>query len=154
MPTLPSPTLFLVRGHPGSGKTTHAQALQAQHPGLIHIENDQLFVDDQGHYTFDLSRHQEAKDTCLARTRVALEAGQSVVVSNTFTTRAELAPYLALAHTTGHACRVIEMHGQFPNVHAVPAGVVEAKKAAFEPHEGAEVVTFDTPDTRRRPRLG
>jgi len=132
--------LILVRGHPGSGKTTHARALQVAHPALVHIENDQLFTDAQGRYVFDMARHQEAKDTCLARTRDALERGQGVVVSNTFTTHAELAPYLALARGLGKHVAVVEMFGQFPNSHNVPDAVVAAKQQAFEPYAGAQAV--------------
>lgn len=134
------PDLILVRGHPGSGKTTHALALKAFRPALVHIENDQAFTDENGHYTFDLARHQEAKDSCLQRTAQALSRGLPVVVSNTFTTRAELAPYIAMATQMGKRVGVVEMFGQFPNHHDVPEAVVTAKKEAFESYPGAHII--------------
>lgn len=147
-----SAVLFLVRGHPGSGKTTWAKEQQAHTPGLRHFENDAFFTNAEGHYQFDLARHQEAKDHCFEQTRQALQRGEPVVVSNTFTTLAELAPYLDLAKALGREARVIEMQGDFGNTHAVPDAVVSAKKASFEPYPGATQVTPAVEPVRRRRR--
>ena len=47
--------LYIVRGIPGSGKSTFAKTL-----GGIHIEADQYFVDGDGNYNFDGSKkHNE-----------------------------------------------------------------------------------------------
>jgi predicted kinase len=138
--------LIVVRGHPGSGKTTFAQALQAERPGMRHLENDQWFTDTNGHYQYDFARHQEVKQACLEAAEQALVRGEAVVVSNTFTTLAEIEPFLAVAKALGRTAHVVEMYGDFPNAHGVPASVVEAKKATFEPFLGAEKIPVTAPE--------
>ena len=131
---MPAPLLTIVRGHPGSGKTTLAQQIVREQPGTAHFENDQFFTQD-GVYTFDLARHEEAKTWCLDSVRNALASGQDVVVSSTFTTLKEMQPYVELVPP--EQLKVVEMFLDFPDTHNVPQAVVVAKKAAFEPYEGA-----------------
>lgn len=147
--------LTLVRGHPGSGKSTYARTLLEKAPeGTAHLENDQFFIGLDGVYAFDPSQHEAAKAWCLSATTRALHSGRSVIVSNTFTTRAELAPYLDL----GYPVKVVEMGLDFASEHNVPVAVIEAKKKQFEPHEGATVINDPTyfleqmPDGLRRRR--
>ena len=145
------PTLFIVRGHPGSGKSTYARHLMETHPGAAHIENDEFFTDAAGRYAFDITRHEEAKTWCLDQTREALSKGRDTVVSNTFTTLKELQPYLDLGYRT----QVVEMELNYTDTHQVPKDVIEAKKQAFERYEGAERI--DSSDyahpTRNSPRI-
>lgn len=129
----PPGRLTLVRGHQGSGKTTHAKSLVCQRPGLRHFEQDQ-FLERDGTYAYDPVRHAAAKQWCLKAAALALSNGHDVVVSNTFTTLAELEPYLALEKS---GLEVVEMFHEFENTHGVPQEVVEAKKAQFEPFDGA-----------------
>ena len=137
------PSLLLVRGHPGSGKSTFAQAHTAQTLNCVHVENDQFLTQDDI-YTFSLENHVKAKQKALDAATQALAEGKNVVVSNTFTTLAEMAPYLALTDNVA----VVEMFHDFPNVHAVPEAVVAAKKAAFEPFEGAQQIWPEPPRSR------
>lgn len=128
------PNLTIVRGHQGSGKTTQALALQAKEPDLLHFENDHFLEGDEG-YVYSPERHARAKVQCLETVERMLDAGNRVVVASTFTTLAELQPYLDLV--PGEPVRVFEMFGDFENTHGVPQEVIEAKKLAFEPYPGA-----------------
>lgn len=139
---MPLPRLTLVRGHQGSGKTTQAHRLQAQEPDLKHFENDQFLLKEDGSYDFSWERYARAKQQCLDAVGKALASGQRVVVASTFTTLAELEPYFNLV--PGEHVRVFEMFGDFPNTHGVPQDVIDAKKAAFEPHEGAVQMRGET----------
>ena len=132
------PLLTIVRGHQGSGKTTYAEALVAQEPDLLHLENDHFLVGEDG-YAFDWTRYAAAKAKCLEATTTAINNGQRVVVASTFTTHAEMAPYLELVPAS--SVRIVEMFLDFPNTHGVPDDVVQAKKAAFEPYPGATQIT-------------
>ena len=127
------PTLFIVRGHPGSGKTTYGKHILAQQPGTKHIEEDDFFTDAKGNYTFDKSRLKEAQEWCLTAVKKALTAGNNALISQDFTTRQEMAPFIALGYRT----QIVEMGMDFPNTHGVSKKVVEAKKEAFEPHPSA-----------------
>lgn len=124
--------LVLVRGAPGSGKSTIGAAI-ADEMQAEQFENDAFFTDENGVYRYVAEQHAEAKNHCLAQTIAALASGKSVVVANTFTTMTELQPYLDLEVST----MIVETYMQFPNAHDVPDAVVEVKRATFEPHPDA-----------------
>lgn len=110
--------LVLIRGLPGSGKSTMAKVLSMV--GYAHFEADQFF-EVNGVYQYDATRVRVAHDWCKTMTRQALSAGKRVVVSNTFTTLSELEPYLAMTDNV----RVIEARGRWENQHGVPAETLE-----------------------------
>ena len=105
--------LVLIRGLPGSGKSTMARVLAMV--GYEHFEADQFFMRD-GVYHFDGARVREAHAWCQRSTRQALQEGRRTVVSNTFTQLREMDPYLAMSRNV----RVIEATGRWGNEHGVP----------------------------------
>ena len=129
--------LILVRGIPGSGKTTLANILKDTldkegMPAAYHFEADQYFVDEQGNYNFDASELGAAHGQCLRKTREGLERGGTVIVSNTFTTIRELKPYFNLAKEFGIMPVVYLAQNQFNNVHNVPAEKLEQMRTRFQ----------------------
>lgn len=110
--------LILVRGLPGSGKSTLAKRL-AMNLGHVHFEADQYFMLD-GRYNFDASKLGLAHHWCQTQTHRCLTQGMTVVVSNTFTTVKELAPYFELAKEFSILPQVIVCQGEFGNIHNVP----------------------------------
>jgi hypothetical protein len=70
--------LLLIRGLPGSGKTTMAK--KYAQAGYVHCEADQYF-EVGGEYRFDGSKLRAAHDDCLRRAIAAMDAGRSVVVA-------------------------------------------------------------------------
>ena len=127
------PALFIVRGPPGSGKTTYGKHILAQQPGTKHIEGDDFFTDAKGNYAFDESRAAEANEWCLSAVKKALGAGHNALISQDFITRKEMAPFIALGYRT----QIVEMGMEFPNTHGVSKKAAQAKKEAFEPHPSA-----------------
>ena len=96
--------IVLVRGLPGSGKSTWAadraadrrlQGLQVQV-----VSADDYFYTPLGggrvEYLFDSSKLPQAHAQCLDSARRGHEAGETVYVANTFTQNWEMAPYLDL----------------------------------------------------------
>lgn len=119
--------LVLIRGLPGSGKSTMARAMTDHQ----HFEADMFFEQD-GEYRYDASKIKDAHEWCQIQTFKALANGKSVVVSNTFTRRSEMEPYFDMAKTFGIVPRIIEATGNWPNIHGVPESVIQNMKQRWE----------------------
>src|ERR1017187_5857124 len=101
--------LTLVRGIPGSGKSTYAKTLPAKH-----LEADMAFVHPDGVYRFDRTKLGDAHNWCISSAREYLKAGEDVVVSNTFTTLNEIKSYLAMAtYVGGIEVEVVRCSGEW-----------------------------------------
>ena len=127
-------TLYLVRGVPGSGKSTFAKTL-----GGTHFETDNYFMVD-GEYKFDFTKLREAHKWCQDSVNTAMilnhTTGQNevIVVSNTFTQEWEMESYYKMAETWGYrvfSVIVENRHGGV-NQHGVPDDKLEIMKNRFE----------------------
>lgn len=119
--------LVLIRGLPGTGKSTLAASMH----GYTHLETDQYFM-KAGRYVFDKTRLTEAHQWCLRKTRQALLKKGQVVVSNPFTQRWEIKPYLDLADLLGLRVKVIELTHVYANKHEVPEYQIQRMQARWE----------------------
>ena len=115
--------IVLVRGLPGSGKTTIAQKME----GYIHLEADMFFVVN-GIYVYDHLKIKEAHDWCVSKAKSELDQGNNVVVSNTFVKLFELKRYIDFQYPF----RIIEAKGEFPNLHGVPFEKIAIMKSKWE----------------------
>lgn len=120
--------LIIIRGLPGSGKSTIAKSLT----GFIHVEADQFFIAKDGEYKFDASKLKDAHAWCMEMAESGLVDGKNVVVSNTFTRRWEFLPYINMAKKHGIAANVIIACGRFNNIHGVPDAVIAQMAARWE----------------------
>jgi predicted kinase len=124
--------LILIRGLPGSGKSTEAKRIEARAPGLYrHLEADMYFV-VKDKYIFDASKLGEAHKWCQSRTEDYLERGYNVIVSNTFTTLKEIKPYENLAKEMGIKMEVYQMNNSFKSVHDVPEETINRMKERWQ----------------------
>jgi len=126
--------LVIVRGLPGSGKTTLAKEI-ALKCGYVHFENDMYFETEHG-YQHDQSKLTAAQHWCHKGASDALLAGQSVVVSNVFTKVDHMKDFLNL----GNPVTVIECKGNYGSVHGVPEDMMQRMRDAWEPYNGAVVL--------------
>ncbi len=125
--------LILLRGLPGSGKSTKAKA---EFPGYFHLEADMFFlrnVEGQGWiYVFDPTCLRAAHEWCQKQVRQQLVNGYDVVVSNTFTQRWEAQPYLDMAAELGVEVQVITCTGNYQNIHGVPEAALTRMRERWE----------------------
>ena len=125
--------LYIIRGVPGSGKTTLAEEMKSS--GMIwdYSESDQFMVDERDEYKFDPKRLSECHAKCQNEIRDMMRAAYpSIAVSNTFTRKWEVEPYISLAEKFGYEVCVIVCQGNFGNVHGVPADKVTVMRERFE----------------------
>ena len=118
--------LILIRGLPGSGKSTKARQI-AKDLGYEHVENDMFRTPD--------TSFLYAMSLCLAATVNHLFEGRSVVVANTFTRYQEMIPYLQRAEQLKAKVRIIEMTGDYGTIHKVPEKLLQEMKKRWENYE-------------------
>ncbi|MCG9579040.1 ATP-binding protein [Vibrio tubiashii] len=119
--------LTLIRGLPGSGKSTLAKTIDAKH-----YEADMYFINDCGEYVYQPEQIAMAHQWCQQMTEQALLKGDSVVVSNTFVQRWEIAPYLKLAKRVKAKFEVIECHNNYGNIHGVAPKTIKTMKKRWQ----------------------
>lgn len=117
--------LILVRGVPGSGKSTYAKSLGVE----AHYEADMWFDANGG---YDPTKIAIAHDWCQRKAVEAMESGKVCVVSNTFTRLWEMEFYRSAARRLGYEVREVVMTGNWPNVHGVPEDKVRQMRDRFE----------------------
>jgi predicted kinase len=124
-------TLYIVRGIPGSGKSTFAQSLDCPV-----FEADQYFIDSEtGEYKFDGSKIKLAHNWCKLRVEQSMEDDfQKIAVSNTFTQEWEMDAYYELAKQYGYRVfsLIVENRHGGVNEHGVPEDKLEQMKNRFE----------------------
>ena len=116
--------IVLIRGVPGSGKTTKALT---EYPNHVLCEADQFFETDTG-YKYDRKKIKYAHEYCLNNARKYLMMGFDVVVANTFTCVWEMQPYIDI----GFPVKVVEATGNYDNVHGVPQEIVDRMRERYE----------------------
>jgi predicted kinase len=124
-------SLYLVRGLPGSGKSTFASSL-----GYPVFEADQYFIDPEtNEYNFDMSKIKLAHSWCKLRVEHGMEDGlDKIIVSNTFTQEWEMQPYIDLAKKYGYTVFTIVVENRHggTNIHAVPEETLTRMRDRFE----------------------
>jgi predicted kinase len=130
--------LFLVRGLPGSGKTSLATHIWNEY---AICEADQYFYDKEGNYNFDPSKIKDAHAWCKNKVETMMGDHQlneqyypEIAVSNTFTQEWEMEDYFKLAEKYGYkvVSLIVENRHGGKNVHGVPEDKLEIMKNRFE----------------------
>lgn len=126
-------TLYLLRGLPGAGKTTLAETLLAANLVQHICEADNYFVGEDGVYRFDGAFLGKAHDLCFDLAERAILSGESVAVSNTFTTEREMEKYVDLAKERGIklVSLVVENRHGKRSVHDVPETAMRRMRERF-----------------------
>lgn len=128
-------TLTLIRGAPGSGKSSLAGLIAEQfrsqltetieEEDCVICEADQFFTDHNGVYHWVPHLVTTAHEYCRRKVQRAMERGTlHIVVSNTSTVTRKIQFYLDLAKQHGYEVQHIVCFAKFGNIHKVPEEVV------------------------------
>jgi len=129
--------LYIVRGLPGSGKSTFARSIAK--PYQI-FEADHYFM-KRGKYNFDVTKLKDAHDDCKQRVANRMRENlfnsiffNNIVVSNTFTQEWEMKPYFDMAEKHGYKVFsiIVENRHGGKNEHGVPDDKLEIMRNRFE----------------------
>lgn len=124
--------LFIVRGVPGSGKTTFGKLISGS-SGKV-LETDQFFV-SEGEYNFDPSKLSEAHNWCRKKVRKEMEKETSpLVLSNTSTQVWEFLEFYKLAFDYNYRVHSLvkeNRHGK-KSTHNISEDQIQKMKNRFQ----------------------
>lgn len=127
--------LFLLRGLPGSGKSTIAGILSenGKYPAF---SIDDYFTNPQtGEYLFIHTENHLAYAQCERNVNESMEQGhEKIFVHYTFTIDWELESYFKLAEKYGYRLHVltVENHHQSGNIHQIPEEQIEKMRSKYK----------------------
>ena len=123
--------LVIIRGLPGSGKSTIAQKIRDDYPGyFLHYENDQGLYNGSGHYIWEQGRYKVAVKKCFDNTVIALSCNVNVIVANCFLTNKSIERYAKLVPIDN--LFIIEATNNFESIHGVSEKLKNDMRNRFE----------------------
>ncbi|CAF2510651.1 unnamed protein product [Rotaria sp. Silwood2] len=136
--------MFLMRGLPGSGKSTIVTILKRIYSkSVVVCSADNYFIDSQGNYNFNRDKISDAHLSCQRHTEDACKNNiLAVIVDNTNIRVDECKPYFQKATNYGYVVIVVEPRTSWKrdanilidrNAHGVPIDIIEARLRAYHP---------------------
>ncbi|MEE6472503.1 hypothetical protein FKM82_009626 [Ascaphus truei] len=92
--------IYLLRGLPGSGKSSLARKLKRDFPSALVFSTDDFFIMDDGTYLFNQNLLQEAHKWNRKRASKAMKRGKTpIIIDNTNIQAWEMKPYAIMVST-------------------------------------------------------
>lgn len=125
--------VMIMRGLPGSGKSTYAKSVPN-----AHIVSADLYFEQQGGYAFNPKQLHEAHIWCFREFLKLLQQRITpIIVDNTNITAVEIAPYALAAESYGYTAEIMQFSTDVQtaaqrNVHRVPKRKIMMMQKALE----------------------
>jgi predicted kinase len=135
--------LVIMRGLPGSGKSTKVHSLTSVSESFVVCSADDYFIDrETGEYNFNPAGLAAAHAACKADALSAMASGvELVVVDNTNIQHWEYEPYIEFAKTYNYTVQIIVVGGRSEsdraiyaarNTHGVPESSIRRMAERWE----------------------
>ncbi len=114
--------LIILRGLPGSGKSTIAQSISEENKYPVFSIDDYFTDPYTKEYAFDFSKNHLAYKQCELNTEKAMqEKCSKIILHNTFTINWEIEPYFALAKKYSYMVFIltVEKYHNSENLHGI-----------------------------------
>ena len=126
--------VIILRGAPGSGKTTLAKYLQRRKYLQLDweiVSADDYFTDVNGVYNFVASELQRAHDKCLRQFHAFTSAGKNVIIDNTNRRHHEFARFSGVP---GASYRLYRVVSAYQSSKPIPRRVMDIHMNEYETH--------------------
>ncbi|KAG3293209.1 NEDD4-binding protein 2-like 1 isoform X3 [Ictidomys tridecemlineatus] len=145
--------LYLLRGLPGSGKTTLARQLQHDFPRALIFSTDDFFFREDGAYEFNPDFLEEAHEWNQKRARKAMRRGISpIIIDNTNLHAWEMKPYAVMALENNYEVIFREPDTRWKfnvqelarrNIHGVPREKIHRmKEREYKSDDGRQILNI------------
>lgn len=122
--------MVLVRGLPGSGKSTYSH-VNFVSQGFKHLETDMFFIKN-GVFKYEPGKYAQAVEWCQRRTIEAVSERLNIVISNHFLRHWELGFYLQLAEKNNYDVVVHTCYTQYAAKATYPQRLIDTMQTMFE----------------------
>lgn len=122
--------LYIFRGLPGSGKSTHAHRVAS-----LVVEPDMFRYNASMQYKFNADKNSEVFDKATDLLVYAMRHLRmpAIALTATFTKVERLRRFIKLGKKYGYSVIVVECYGDYGNIHNVPEDVIDRMRKEFEP---------------------
>lgn len=136
--------LIILRGVPGSGKSTYAKNLVKYLTDVgftaVSFEADTFFYDKDGNYNWNPDLLNRAHCWCQNRVSEALTTHDFVIVANTNIDRKSVKNYIKIAKERNADYIILRMKNRYQNIHEVPDIIVENMATRLVDIDGEKMV--------------
>ena len=138
------PTLYILQGIAGAGKSTLAKKMIAEGKASEYWEADMWMVDRKCNYKFDPIKLGHCHKQCKEVIEDAMIRKQNIIQSNTNLRRKDIESYLYLAEQYGYEVTLIRLNSNFGSIHNVPDEKIASMKDLLDRFDYQSLPEFVT----------